>query len=369
MKGEEIKYPFYVKASIFFIGLFVFLAMLHIAQGIIIPLVFATITAIVLHPVVNFFIKFGINRLFAIVITLFIAFILIAALGTFLITQASRLSESWPALVEKFTGIANQTITWVSGYFGIDPMNIHEWIKNTQAELINSGSAAIGKTLISVGSGLMIIFIIPVYIFMILYYQPLLLEFIHKLFAEGNQKQVREIVSQTKTVIQRYLVGLVIEAVIIATLNSAALLILGIEYAVLLGIIGALLNVIPYIGGIVAVALPMMISIATKPSGWYAVYVLAAYYFIQLIDNHYIIPKIVASKVKINMLFSIIVVLAGNALWGVPGMFLSIPLLAIIKLIFDHIDSLKPWGFLLGDTMPPSLKIDSIIKKIIVPGP
>jgi predicted PurR-regulated permease PerM len=151
----------------------------------------------------------------------------------------------------------------------------------------------------------------------------------------------------------------------VAIMNSVALLILGIDYAILLGIIGALLNVIPYIGGIIAVALPMMIAIATKSTAWYAVYVLAAYYFIQLIDNHYIVPKIVASKVKINALFAIIVVLAGNALWGIPGMFLAIPLLAIVKLICDNIESLKPWGFLLGDTMPSLLlTIKPIFKKV-----
>jgi predicted PurR-regulated permease PerM len=175
---------------------------------------------------------------------------------------------------------------------------------------------------------------------------------------------VGDMIKQTKSVIQRYLIGLIIEAIIIAIMDSAGLLILGIDYAILLGIIGALLNVIPYIGGIVAVALPMMIAIATKSTPLYALYVLGIYYFIQLIDNHYIFPKIVASKVKINMLFAIIVVLAGNALWGVPGMFLSMPLLAIIKLICDHIEPLKPYGFLLGDTMPPILKIKKIFSKI-----
>ena len=90
-----------------------------------------------------------------------------------------------------------------------------------------------------------------------------------------------------------------------------------------------------------------------------------AYYIIQLIDNNYLVPYIVSSKVKINALFSIIVVIAGNALWGIPGMFLSIPLLAIVKLIFDHIEPLEPWGFLLGDTMPSILKINPILKKLI----
>jgi predicted PurR-regulated permease PerM len=217
----------------------------------------------------------------------------------------------------------------------------------------------------SVGSALVVLFLIPVYIFLILFYEPLLLDFIRKLFGEDNKSQVSEIVTKTKSVIQRYLIGLLIEALIVAIMEIAALLVLGIDYAILLGIIGALLNVIPYLGGLVAVALPMMIALATKDSAWYAVYVLVTYYIIQLIDNNYIVPKIVASKVKINALFSIIVVIAGNALWGIPGMFLSIPLLAIVKLIFDHVEPLKPWGFLLGDTMPQILEIKhSGIKRI-----
>jgi predicted PurR-regulated permease PerM len=189
-------------------------------------------------------------------------------------------------------------------------------------------------------------------------------DFIHKLFGKDNKSQVTEIITQTKKVVQQYLVGLVIETAIIAVLEIAALLILGIEYAILLGILGALLNLIPYIGGVVAVALPMMVALATKDTGWYALYVLGIYYFIQIIDNNYIVPMIVASKVKINALFSIIAVIAGNALWGVSGMFLSIPLLAIVKLIFDHIEPMKPWGFLLGDTMPSILKIEPILKTI-----
>ena len=121
---------------------------------------------------------------------------------------------------------------------------------------------------------------------------------------------------------------------------------------------------IPYLGGIVAVALPMMVALVTKDSPMYALYVMIAYYLIQLFDNNYIVPVIVASKVKINAIFSIIVVIAGNALWGIPGMFLSIPILAIVKLICDHIEPLKPWGYLLGDTMPPLLEINKILKKI-----
>ena len=354
---QEFKLPFYAKISIFLIGLIAFVAILYIAQGIIVPLVFAIIFAIVLHPVVNFFIRLRIHRVVSIVLALLVTTIVLAALVALLFTQASRFTESWPVLVDKFTDILNQTISTAAGYLNIDPTKIHEWITKSVGELLNFSTASIGQTLVTVGNSVMVMLLLPLYIFLILYYQPLILEFIRELFHNSNQSQVKEIVSQTKTTIQRYLTGLIIEAVIVAGLDIAVLLALGIDYAILLGVIGALLNVIPYIGGLVAVALPMMVALATNSTTWSPLYVLIGYYIIQVIDNNFIVPYIVASKVKINALFSIIVVFVGNALWGVSGMFLSIPILAIVKLIFDHIDSLKPWGLLLGDTMPPILKI------------
>ena len=291
-------------------------------------------------------------------------FLVIAALGYLIYNQAIRFSNSWPMLVEKFTELINHAVAWVSSNVDIKPKDINEWLIKTKSELFNTSTDGLKQTLVSVGTAVMVLLLIPFYIFMILFYHPILIEFIRRLFGSNNRSQVSEIVTQIKTVIQRYLIGLLIEAILMAIMEIVTLLILGIEYAILLGILGALLNVIPYIGGLVAVALPMMIALATKSTPMYAFYVLIIYYIIQLIDNHYIVPIIVASKVKINALFSVIVVLAGNALWGIPGMFLSIPLLAILKLICDHIEPLKPWGFLLGDTMPPILKIKRIFKII-----
>ena len=221
-----------------------------------------------------------------------------------------------------------------------------------KTEVINNSSSTLSTTLSTLGSLLATFLLIPFYTFMILFYQSHLVSFTHQVFGAGNNNSVSEILTQSKSLIQSYLVGLSAEFVIVSVMNSAGLLILGIDYAILLGVIGALLNIIPYIGGLIAVALPMMVALATETSVWYAFYVLAVYYFIQLIDNNYIVPVIVASKVKINGLFSVIVVIAGNALWGISGMFLSIPLLAIMKLIFDHIEPLKPWGFLLGNIVP-----------------
>lgn len=351
--------PFYTKASIFFVGLSALLTLLYVAQGIIVPIIFALIIAILLNPVVSFFVRLKINRIFSILFTLIITVLLIAGFVLLIFTQASNFSDSWPVFVDKFTAILNETIRSASHYFTIKPSIIHAWVTKTQHELLTIDGALVGQTLVSVGSTLAILFIVPVYVFIILLYKSLLIEFVHRLFNNAHQAQITTILNQTKSVVQHYLFGLVIEGIIVAVLNSIGLLLLGIEFAILLGILGAILNVIPYLGGIIAVGLYMMVAIVTKESAWFALYVFGIHIFIQLIDNNYIVPRIVASKVKINALFSIIIVLVGNALWGIPGMFLSIPLLAILKVIFDHIETMKPWGFLLGDSMTPLIRISS----------
>jgi predicted PurR-regulated permease PerM len=359
---KETRIPISIKAPLVFIGIFAFFTVLYIAKSIIIPLVFATIIAIILHPVANLFVRIKINRMVAILITLLLTFLVIAAFGALLTTQASRFTESLPKLVDKFTEIINHTIIYVSGHFNLSNVEITTWITETKNELI--GSAEIGQTIINVGSMLAFLFLIPVYVFMILFYQPLLIEFFHRLFGHKNRDKVSEIINQIKNLIQRYLIGLLLEVVIISALYTIGLLILGIEYALILGILGALLNLIPYLGSIIAASMPMIIAIVTKPSPWFALLVLGLYIVIQFIDNNYIVPKIVASKVKINALASIIAVVSFGTLWGIPGMLVALPLTAIAKLIFDHIESLKSWGYLLGDTMPSPLNVKPILNKL-----
>ena len=356
MIADKSILPFYAKAGIFLVGLSALLAILYIAQGIIVPLVFAFIIAILLHPLVNLFVRIRINRILAIFITLLLTILVLAAFIALIYTQAVSFGNSWPILVQKFTVILNDSISYVSRYFEIKPSLIHAWITKTQHELITIDSTLVGNTIVTVGSTMANLLLIPVYIFVILYYQPHLIEFIRQLFDEAHQTQVRAIVTQTKSVVQHYLVGLIIEAIIVGILNTAGLLLLGIQYAILLGVLGAVLNMIPYIGGIISIALFMMVALVTKDSAWFALYVLGVHTVVQIIDNDYIVPKIVASRVKINALFSILVVLIGNALWGIAGMFLSLPLLAIVKVIFDHIESTKPWGYLLGDSMPQLIR-------------
>ena len=357
----SFKMPFFAKVALIFISIFAFVFTMHIGQSIIIPILYAMILAILLNPLVNYLISKKVNKIIAISFAVVIAILGVLIILYIIYSQVSMFSETYPQLKQKFNVTSEQLLHWISGKFKIRHSKINIWIKETEAKAISNFE--IGEKLTEVGQSLIIGMLLPVYLFMILYYKPLLLEFIRKLFRVEDQIAVAEIFSNTKRIIQSYLVGLFFEMIIIAVLNSAGLLLLGIDYAIILGITGAILNIIPYIGGIIAIALPMIIAFVTKDSLTYPVLVFFVYIFIQFIDNHYIIPKIVASRVQINALISIIVVLIGGAIWGIPGMFISIPLTAIVKVIFDHIEPLKPWGFLLGNIVPTTSRFSFSKKK------
>lgn len=348
---EELILPFYVKTSIIIIGLFAFVTILYLTQSIIVPIIYSTIIAIVLSPMVSFFTKRNVNEVVAISITLTIGIVTTLLIISFLSMQMMQFTDSFPKLVEKFNQFADSIELWASNRFSVDKLKIHSMVLKKRSEFINNGGGLIGETLLSTGSKLIVALLIPVYVFMILLYQKHLIKFIHKLFNRKEYGEVDAVLSSTKLIIQGYLDGLFLEAVIMAFLNSITLLIIGVDYAILLGVLGAIVNVVPYIGGIISILFPVIIAIVSDtPSD--AVWVVISYLVIQFFDVHYIVPKVVASKVKINALISVIVVLAGGALWGLPGTFLSIPLTAIIKVIFDHVEQVKPWGFLLG--VPPT---------------
>jgi predicted PurR-regulated permease PerM len=346
----SFKIPFYAKIALISIALFFFVYTMYLAQDIIIPIVFGTLIAILLNPLVNYLINKKINKIVSISVAVVLAILIVIGILYVVSSQITMFSETYPQLKAKFNTSSNELVNWISHKFNIRVSKINAWSKETQTDAINDFE--LGEKLSEVGGLLVTLMLLPVYLFMILYYKPLLLNSIRQLFGSGHQQVVEDVLLSSKKIIQSYLVGLFFEMVIVATLNSVSLLILGIDYAIILGITGAIVNIVPYIGGIVAIALPMIIAFVTKESSTYPILVFGVYILIQFIDNHYIIPKIVASRVQINALVSIIVILIGSALWGIPGMFLSIPLTAIFKVIFDHIESLKPWGSLLGNVVP-----------------
>lgn len=346
------EYPFYLKNTVILFGLILLVYVFAQLADVLIPLAFAAFIAILLNPICNWLLSKKIPKILAIIITMFIGAVALAGLFYFLSTQIIQFGDSLPMLQKKFGELFVTVKEWVASTFNLSIAKQNQMIKDA----MNNSQALVGRTLGSVLGTFGLIFVVPVYVFLILFYKTLILNFLFEIFSEENSKQVAEVLKETKMAIQSYIQGLLIEMVIVAILNSTALMLLGVKYGILIGVIGAILNLLPYIGGIIAIALPVLMATVTKDGYSTQLGVIVAYLIIQFIDNNILVPRIVSSKVQINALISIVVVLLGNMLWGLSGMFLSIPFIAVLKIIFDRIDNLKPWGKLLGDTVPTQYK-------------
>ncbi len=354
----EKKYPFYLKTTIILFGLTLLIFALANLQGTLIPLAFSVMVAILINPMVTRLERWHVGRRVSISIALAFAIIVFVGLWYFIAMQLTNFSDELPLLKLRFSQLFTSFQSWVKASFGIALQKQNQYI----AELNGEIKPFLGQTMGSLLSVLGNLTLLPVYIFLILYYKTLLLNFFYEVFS-ANPKEVGGVLNETKNAVQSYMVGLLLEGLAVATLNSAALLILGVQYAVLLGVLGAILNLLPYLGGIIAIALPIIISLITKDSFSTPLLIIGSYLVIQFIDNNIFVPLLVSSKVRINALFSIIAVLLGGSLWGFAGMFLSIPFIGILKIIFDRIDNLKPWGKLLGDQIPTQSKHTFIFKR------
>lgn len=337
-------YPFYIKSTVILFGLVLFVYILANLRSVLTPVCFALMLAILLNRLVVKFQNAKIPRIWSIILSIAIAFTIIASVGYFLVTQFMSFGEDLPILQKKFTQLFTQLQHLAYRKLGFSLEKQEKWISDAESSL----KPLIGQTLGTVAGTLGLLFLLPVYTFLLLFYKTLIINFIYEVFADADTQKVVDVLQQTKAAIQRYMVGLLMEGLVVAILNTTALLILGVKYALLLGVIGALLNVLPYIGGFIAILLPVIVATITKDGMQTQLAITAAYLVIQFIDNHFLIPLIVSSRVQINALVSIVIVLLGGALWGISGMFLSIPFIGVLKIIFDRVNELKPWGKLLG---------------------
>jgi predicted PurR-regulated permease PerM len=178
-----------------------------------------------------------------------------------------------------------------------------------------------------------------------------------------NENKIGEILLESKGIVQKYMLGLIIEMGIIAILNSTILLIIGVKYAIFLGVFSAILNIIPYVGIFTGILFTSLVTLTTSAHLSDIVWIVISFEIIHFLDANILMPKIVGSKVKINALITILGVVIGGTLLGLAGIFLALPTIAILKVIFDRIDEMKPWGALMGDDTDPAGAI-LVYKKI-----
>jgi predicted PurR-regulated permease PerM len=347
------KQPFYQRLALVLLSLSLILAILYIGSTIIMPLLLATLIAILLRPVVIFFNKkIRIPHVLAVLLAVLLFVVFVISIVFFISWQITDFVEDWPKIKYNMTMNYEHLQRWIKDSFNISYKKQETYIESVKNDSLTNKQELVGNTLSTFSSTLLNLVLIPLYTFLILIYRNLFKKFLAKLVAQKNHPILVDILSEIKLVVQSYIVGLLMEMGIVAVLTTTGLMIIGVPYAILLGTITAVLNLIPYIGILCAGVISILVALTNSTEFTVVLGVIAVNAIVQLIDNNFLVPKVVASKVKLNALVSIIAVFVGGAIGGVMGMFLAIPISAILKVVFDRIDDLQPWGYLLGDDMP-----------------
>jgi len=350
--------PFYKKLSFNLLSLGLICAALVLAKDFILPILFAILLATLLLPTTKFLSKRKFPKTFSILIPLVVTFIIGGSILYLLSKQVANFMEDVPALKERLNDVGSSIQRWFNDQTHITVRKQNQYINQTLDNLKEKAPQIASVTFGSITGILQYIVLLPIYTFLILYYRSVIKIFIIGVFKNGSEKNVTDILTESTNISQKYVTGLLIETTIVFSLNSLGFLIIGVKYAIFMALLAALLNLIPYVGMLIANIICMLITLVccSDSDSSQVIWVGVVLLVVQIIDNNFGMPLIVGNKVRINALVTIIGVLLGGKLCGVPGMFLAIPILAVAKVIFDRVPELKPWGTLLGDGTKPGQK-------------
>lgn len=352
----KIVLPFYLKLASVLIILIGGGYLAIIGKNILSPLFFAFLFALLLLPLSNFMenkLKFprGLAAILAVIAFLIGISIIIYSLSS----QISDLTKEWPLLESQVIGLFHSFQHWFENTFNVNIHKQTEYLDKTTSKVLNSSGAILENTVISISTFLLLLTFTLIYTFFILLYRRHLMRFIVSAFSQKHFAIISEISEEIKSIVRKYITGLFIQMVILIIVACGIFWIIGIKYVFLLGLLVGVLNLIPYIGIYTALFIGFCVTFATSDAH-HALYLVIAIIGIHLVDSNFLMPKIVGSKVKINPLIIILGVVIGEMVWGIPGMFLSVPYLAMAKIIFDRTEGLQSWGLLLSDEEEPIRK-------------
>lgn len=345
---QELKFPLYAKVAISLLTIVLIIHLLVIGKGIFVPLLFSLLIAFLLYPVAKLLEKRGVGKYTAafVALTGFVA--VVACVAYFIIFQIIIFSQDIPLIQQNLTRWIDHAQAYIIREYQINSSQQLGYLRQVTNNAMNYAANYLGALFIGVTEFIFWTVLVFVYTYFILTHRHLLLNFVMRLFPREHRVRVRNVVTETRVVTNYYLQGLFIEFVVVAIANSLAFYLLGIDYALLLGLIGALLNIIPYLGIIIACLLTALVTLA-HGSPAMAIQATAALFILHVLDANILLPRVIGMKMKMNTLITIISVLVGSVLWGVSGMFLAIPVSAMLKMIFDHVESLEPWGMVMGE--------------------
>ncbi|MCC6287922.1 MAG: AI-2E family transporter [Chitinophagaceae bacterium] len=344
--------PLTVKRSIELLGICLLLAIFSFASNIIMPLLMAFFVSLVLLPVYRFFRKIKMPEVIAIVLSILTASLVILGIGTLLSFQIGNLVREFPQIEKNINQHWQTLSTWVEQKFHVSASKQLAVLNTQSTKLLSNAGSYLSGAAVTVSGVFIFVGLVPIYVFLLMFYKNLLLRFVFLWFKQEDHPQVESALRGTQVIIKGYLFGLLIQVTYMTILLGTILMLLGIKHAWLIAIIFAVLNLIPYVGALIGNIIGVLLTLSSSNELSKVLLVLGVIAVVQFLDNNILMPRIVGSKVKINALVSIIAVIVGGTIAGISGMFLSLPLVAIFKIMFDHSTEFKHWGFLLGDERP-----------------
>lgn len=274
----------------------------------------------------------------------------LTVLGVFFIIgwQLARFGQELPMLQERLGAKGELLLQWIEDRTELDRREQIAWFNEHLASIANWGGKAALQLFSGTGSALAVIAPIPVFVFLLLLLKERFRIFFTRL---GNTREgaALDVMVRISALSRKYVRGVLTVALIFGSLCALGFALIGLKYALLLGFLLAILNVIPYVGALLGSLLPVFVALVTKDSYSAAIAALAVVLVVQALDNNLITPKVVGSSVSINPLASLVALVGFGMLWGVAGMLLAIPITGMLKVVCDSVPSLEPWGYLLGE--------------------
>lgn len=313
-----------------------------------VPLTFAGLLSMLLLPVTRWLEKKGLNKALSTLAAITLLLIFLSIVLFFISWQMSDIASNTSKLQQTITQKYEQIKDFVSQQLGVSHQKQEQLIKEQQ----QSSSGKMGGMAASVVSGisgfLTDTLLVFVYIFLFIYLRGRLKGFIIRLVPVQERGNAMTILNDTQQVTVKYLSGLFLMIVCLWIMYGIGFSILGVKNAIFFAILCGLLEIVPFVGNLTGTALTVAMSLVQGGDTNMVIGILVVYGLVQFIQTYLLEPLIVGAEVSINPLFTIVGLVAGEMIWGIPGMILAIPLLGITKIILEHIEPLKPYAYLIG---------------------
>lgn len=324
---------------------------LYLGRVFLIPLAFAILLSMLMLPICRYLDRLGLHRAFSVLICVLILVIVLAIVTTIITLQIASFAEDLPQIRERSGRLLSDIQALAQERFNVSPEKQNAWLKQQLDNLSQSFGGFMKGFFTSIAGLITGTALTLAYTFLLLYHKERYQLFFLKMFSHEDDGRVKRLLDRIGHVSQHYLRGRTISVLLLSVLYSGGLLLVGLKHAVLLGCLAALLTIIPYVGTLLGGIFPFAMAIITEPSWAPALWVAGILIVIQTADNYFIEPYIIGGEVNLSALATILALIAGGLIWGIPGMILFIPMLGITKIIFDNVEKLKPIGFVIGDPL------------------